>query len=787
MKKKSHLIISILVVIIFSIFTVGYAALSSDLNFFGNVLIMRSTKEIKITAVTLIDSKNLVSGQIPTFSNTQIDFDLSFNSDVNPKKDQTYYAEYQVTLLNETYYSYTYDTPTFNLQTDASHQSTVSITKTVSGINVGDTIAPGAQVIYTIKIEIDPTKNDAPYPVTGSYITNLTIPTTGQLVGSIPAGSTGDVTNNQIASFTATVINSFASARTFTLESTKTDFSVTNSTGGAIGNFTISAGETKTVTFYVKNNIPSGYVTSPQNLPIRMTSSGLSNQIIGSVNLIVPIDPNLVDTDPPVISNVTITQSTTPYNATLTWAATDDNTISSFTIITYKETSGSFSEVSRTTTAGTARSYNLSGLSESTYYFTVFGTDSLGNTASSTDIANATTLPGFATCSSNITFDWYASVTFSISNMTAYDSNNQNITNGTTTLLNQSFSFRLSTSGMYNLPSSITIRINGTILGTDKYTYSSSTGQAVINSVTGDVSVEGTASCLVEGTKILLANGRYKNVEDVGYYDLLAVWNYKEGKKGYAYPIWILSAGQANEYLKSSFSDGSYLKTVDTHSIFDVGKNQFISIDDIDFTVGNKVAKVDKNGNLYSVELIKQEKVSEFIKYYHIITSYNHNVISNDFITTDGNAFFANVYQFDNNMKWNGKEMSLAKKGHYTYDDFKDLIPYGLYEGLRLKEASYFKKYLDLDTFKYYINESVIKNHHKSPVYDKDGNRIWLVTISTEDINQFIDKSFKKEATYYIFPIKKDVKFYLDASNGEKYFPGDKIKIYYSRHFIAIK
>lgn len=789
MKGKWHIIITLAVIIVLSTFTIGYAALSSNLGILGNVSVLKNDKEIKITSVVLIDSKNLVSGQIPTFSNTNIDFNLFFDSNVNPKKNQIYYAEYQVTLLNDTYYSYIYNEPTFNLQTDANHSANVTIIKTVLGISVGDEIAPGAQIIYTIRIEIDPSLDNAPYPINGSYTLNLSEPSKGQLVGSIPLGATGDVTNNQIAAFSATIINSYQVDKTITLESTKADFSVTNQTGGSAGSFIINAGEEKTITFYIKNNKPTGFVSSPQSLPIKMKSSGNPDSVIGSVSLTVPINPNLVDADPPIISNVTVTQSTTPYNGVLNWTATDDNTITSFTIITYKETNGSFSEVSRTNVSGTLRSYNLTNLTESKYYFTIFGTDSLGNSATANDIANASTAQGFATRCSDITFLWYASVKFTLSNMTAYNSSNQNITNGTETLLNQSFSFRLSATGASNLPSSITIRMNGTQLtqGSD-YTYNSSNGQVAINLVTGPVTVEGSASCLVKGTKILLANGKYKNIEDVTYYDLLTVWNYKEGKKGYAYPVWMEGKGKSDTYLKSSFSDGTYLKTVGTHSVFNISKNRFISIDDPYLEIGDEIAKINKNGKIYGVKLIKQEIIKEDVTYYHVITPYNHNVFANDFITTDGNALFANVYEFGKNIKWNKDEFDKAITDRYSYDEFKSLIPYTIFKGLRLGEGGHFREILSRDVFKYYIYVSIMKNKNLIyPPVNKENKKVWMLTISTSDVNNILEKKLITEEGYYIFPIKEGVKYYLDSSNGDKYLPGTPVKIWYSMHFIEIK
>ena len=112
------------------------------------------------------------------------------------------------------------------------------------------------------------------------------------------------------------------------------------------------------------------------------------------------------------------------------------------------------------------------------------------------------------------------------------------------------------------------------------YTYDSDSGLITVPDVTGDIVVTATVQektfCLVKGTQILLANGTCKNIENVKYTDLLKVYNHVTGEFTEVYPIWIEQNGVAQNYRKISFSDGSVLEIVNSHSLFDVDEKRYI-------------------------------------------------------------------------------------------------------------------------------------------------------------------------------------------------------------------
>ena len=139
--------------------------------------------------------------------------------------------------------------------------------------------------------------------------------------------------------------------------------------------------------------------------------------------------------------------------------------------------------------------------------------------------------------------------------------------------------------------------MGGTTLSESDYSYSSSSGAFSIPSVTGNISISGSATkniCLVKGTKILLATGKYKNIEDIRYDDLLLVYSYELGKFVYEYPSWIEKEGTRDNYQLTTFSDGTTIRTAGFHGIFSYDLNRFVSVDNKEeFHVGTTVAIIN--------------------------------------------------------------------------------------------------------------------------------------------------------------------------------------------------
>ena len=197
--------------------------------------------------------------------------------------------------------------------------------------------------------------------------------------------------------------------------------------------------------------------------------------------------------------------------------------------------------------------------------------------------------------------------------------------------------------------------------GTYPVTYGNmGSGPASVTVVANETtSVTCNFPCFVAGTRIALADGTEKNVEDITYDDSLLVWDFDNAVFASAKPIWILQESEAPEYLLSKYEDGRELKTVGPdgmhHEIFDVETKKFAYTDGL---VGHTIKTL--NGE---AKLVSCEKVYETVKYYNIITEHHFNVFANGILTS---CRLNNLYPIENmkyvkNGERNFKHPSLEK------------------------------------------------------------------------------------------------------------------------------
>ena len=159
---------------------------------------------------------------------------------------------------------------------------------------------------------------------------------------------------------------------------------------------------------------------------------------------------------------------------------------------------------------------------------------------------------------------------------------------------------------------------NGAVSGGVTFDSSSRDGDdhTFYYTVSGDGTVGAPyVGCFAKGTKILLANGGTKNIEDITYDDELIVWDFHKGKLATAKPVWILDGGKCSFYYKVILSDGTEMKLCGPvgHRLFNITKQQMLYCVDC---VGDEVYKAD--GSIVTV--LSCEKVQETVNYYNLTT-----------------------------------------------------------------------------------------------------------------------------------------------------------------------
>lgn len=782
---KNNRLILIISIITFSILfgtTVGYALYGARMVGTGSVT-FKAPGEIAITDVTLSGHNHLNNPSNPEFTADSVVFDLEFEVENNNALQDEFYADYAVTITNDSFSDYSFASSVFRPSVETVNNQDMNVTYDTIGIDLGEVIPALSSKTFTLRINMFPTKPGT-YNVNGDTGMELeendNVPT-GSLMASIPKNSQVDlrgvVTRDSVV---VTVINTFETSQTFSFSSNNSNFEIVNSSGNTLGNQTIGANTTQDYTIYIQRKSGITFASNSQSLNLVFIKTD-ANVSLGTVTALVDIDQTLLDDDAPIISNVQATFVADNGKVNLTWSATDISEIDHFIIEAYDNTD---TKIKTYTTTSNSRNYTATDLTNGTYYFKVYGYDVKQNDGT-VQATTCTTNEGKCSRSTSSSYTWFFTVTYNLSN-------GLSTTSSTEAIINTEYTGRITVSGNYRLPTSITVNMNGQNL-TSGYSYSSSNGNITINNVTGNITItasgRSSGTCLVKGTKVLLSDETYKNIENITYNDLLTVWSYDSGSITYEYPIWIEKISTTDHYQKTTLSDGTVLKTVGYHGVFSPTYNQFISVDDYDkFKVGIKVQKVE-NGKLKEVTITKIEQINETINYYHVVSTRYYNIIANNVLTTDGTVILSNLYGFDKNITWpkNIRNSVINNKNEiYDYSEFSDIMPYYMFKALRAEEGKYLNNYgLTKDLFRYYLlnnqmNEAMLL---EVPTNNK-GNRVWMVTTNKDSNINSLDHLYE-EGSYYTLPKVLGVYRWYSTSEDKYYKPLDKVKVEHSMHFIA--
>ena len=773
--NKTSIIIFILFVFAITFMTVGFALYGKTLNF-GGTAILKKNGKVYISNVRTISTNHGTAN--PEHTDTNIDFNMEFTTTQSQSDANDYGAVFEVTITNESFYDYTYSmpsySPTINRKSNGAPIDSSYIGYTTEGIDTGDIIEKGTSKTFKVIFQFTNPLSRATdtFVIDGDFVPTVREDTSGSLMGEVADSTPGDLTgNNELAEFSIDVINTYKESKNFTIIAVGDKFVVTDENGNTGVEYTIDANTRQTYNFYLKKVSGAEYTSSTSRVNIEIVPSGQSASTAGIVSVLVDQNATYDDTVAPTISDVTAEISNTEGTAIVSWVGKDDQEYpESYTVIVYRNGS----ELKSVQTQSDETTMELTGLAEGTYTFTVIGVDPSGNTATAQEISDATTEPGHASKSEEITLKWNFTVTYNCTDV--------NSSGNTTVKRGSDYTGSLTKKSGYNLPNSITVTMQGN--SSPRYDYEASNGSIKVYNVVGNVTITAKGienGCLVKGTKILLANGKYKNIEDIKYTDLLAVYDHVNGKMTAVYPIWIEKEGESNNYRKITFDDGTDLKIVNSHSLFDVDKKRYVDAsNDKEFKIGSRVYKVE-NSKLEIVTVTNIEDIQEEVKYYSIVSTLYYNIIANDILTTDTTSSISNVYGFDREAKYGIGYKVLSKGKGLEYKDIKS-IPYYLYKGLNLRNAKLLlNKNLDTEFLSNFIEERTIE-----PI-TKNGKMYFMVTTSLDNVNdKNVDKYLHKEWSTYKLP-KGKAKYYIETSTNKRYEPGESIKVENSIHFKAIK
>lgn len=771
--KKNHLLLFILIATL--IMGIGYANVN-NINFsISGIARAKDKGKVAITNVVLSSQSNNFTSiaNPPDYTDTSIDFSMSLEIKRDRDAQNSYFAVYTVTVSNTSFYDYVFSSDLFNPHIDPSYPNggNLEYTYDIDGLKAGDTIEADSTKQFTITITLYPTTTKGTYGINITTNVNVEESNEGLLVGSISSEETADLTgSNTIAKFTAEVMNTHQREKTFNFNLNKENFTITDANGNSLNNFVIAGNTTKNFDFYIKRNDNAKFLKSPQTMNVYLNN--IDDELlssIGTVSINVDISEDIIDNQAPVINTLDITRQKNARNLTANWNATDNIGIDKFMIELYDSSNTVIKSAELT---GDTTTYTFSELADGSYHVKLTVFDQNENSSSKT--------------TDPLSCTWTYTVKVTCTNCSSTPSS-------ATVEPNGSFSSTFSGTGNYSTPNSVSVQMDGT--STSQYTYNASSGNFSIENITGDVTI--TASgynvpCLIEGTKVLMADGTTKNVEDIDYDDLIMVYSHETGEFIPEYPIWIESGKPTSQYQLTTFSDGTTLKTVGPHTVFGIKENQFIDVADRNhFDIGTEIFKIEPSGNTYKLKKVSVtniETINEDVYYYDIVSTRYYNAITDYVLTSDGRPELPNFYQFKENALWSDRRLEVLENNIQTPYEKLSYIPYYLFKGLRATDQAVLEHYgyLNASDFRK-LFEMLLMNPYmqKEPMKNKNGNRVWMVTTSLDQVTDENKHNFLyEEGVQYKLP-KTNGKWFSTSEN-KYYNSNETVQIWHGMHFIEI-
>ena len=211
-------------------------------------------------------------------------------------------------------------------------------------------------------------------------------------------------------------------------------------------------------------------------------------------------------------------------------------------------------------------------------------------------------------------------------------------------------------------------------------------------SYSAPVAGNGGYVCFPAGTMITLSNGTKKAIEAIGYDDDILVWDFDLGVYASANPIWIKASETATEYNVLTFSDGSVLKTVGHHHLFNKQAERFTHTMTADTPIGT--VSINEQGE--EITLVSAEVVKESVEFYNVWTEYHLNMFAEGVLTSN---------RFNNTYPMVGMKFVKGNTELRSLEEFNGIDPKWI-NGLRLQEQT---QEHTAEYIKWYISERLEK------------------------------------------------------------------------------
>lgn len=193
--------------------------------------------------------------------------------------------------------------------------------------------------------------------------------------------------------------------------------------------------------------------------------------------------------------------------------------------------------------------------------------------------------------------------------------------------------------------------------------------------------------CFAPATKILMADGTHRAVENIKVNDLVLVFDHYTGtlcEEKIIANVHDFSGKKVFQVIEMLFENGSKLKIVKSHVLFDVCDNQYVWIDsdNVKDYVGHAFAFWD-NRKIVSNKLVDYSIEWKNTNYYMPISRFHMNVFAENILTMPPTKITTNIFPVNKDMVYD--LTVLNQTGTTPYDEIVKLVSREEYENLPCK------------------------------------------------------------------------------------------------------
>ncbi len=187
-----------------------------------------------------------------------------------------------------------------------------------------------------------------------------------------------------------------------------------------------------------------------------------------------------------------------------------------------------------------------------------------------------------------------------------------------------------------------------------------------------------STACIYPDSKILMADGSYKLVQDIQVGDFVQVWSFETGQYENQ-PIIYYEHLKGYETYKITIylDDGSFITVADSQAFFDLNLKDYFVIDkdSLESALFRNIATYDKN-ILSSKKIINYSIELCYEDVFEMITAYDFNFFYDSILTVEPFLLCYNYFSIGDDFKFieELKQQDIEKYGLFDYEFFDELL-----------------------------------------------------------------------------------------------------------------